>query len=86
MQDLNTRDKPLYSSLALGNKALLFSPLRYEGSCVGASFQSKAVKKTGVISRIDYPLLVIGENPEQQKDSDSSTPPTDSESNKSANL
>ena len=83
MQDLNTRDKPLYSSLALGNKALLFSPLRYEGSCVGASFQSKAVKKTGVISRIDYPLLVIGE---KQKDSDSSTPPKDSESKKSANL
>jgi hypothetical protein len=42
--------------------------------------------RTGVISRIDYSLLVIGENPEQQKDSDSSTPPKDSESKKSANL
>lgn len=86
MQELKTRDKPPYSSLALGNKVLLFFPLRYEGSCVGAPFQSKAVKKAGVISRIDYPLLVFGEKSEQQKDSDSSTPPKDNESKKSANL
>jgi hypothetical protein len=62
MQELKTRDKPPYSSLALGNKLLLFFfALRYEGSCVGAPSQSKAVKKAGVISRIDYPLLVIAE-------------------------